>query len=73
MLLTLPLLGITTTVGMVLAILQAATSVQEQSLTVLPKLVIVVVLVTYGGTWGFALLRQLVLEAISTNPSHRGG
>ncbi len=49
-LITFPILAIATAVGVVVALLQAATQVQEQTLTLLPKLLAVgVTLVLFGG------------------------
>lgn len=50
-LVTLPVLGVATGVGIVVAILQAATQIQEQTLTLLPKLLAVGLTVAlFGGT-----------------------
>ena len=47
---TFPVLGIATAVGVVVAVVQAATQVQEQTLTLLPKLLAVgAALVVLGG------------------------
>jgi flagellar biosynthetic protein FliQ len=49
-LVTFPILGIATAVGIVVALLQAATQVQEQTITLLPKLLAVgATLVVFGG------------------------
>ena len=46
-----PVLGLALVVGLVVAILQAVTSIQEQTLTFLPKLlVILLVIALLGGT-----------------------
>ena len=52
-LLCLPVLGLATGVGTLVAILQAATQVQEQTLTLFPKLLAVGAVLAVGG--GFAL------------------
>lgn len=50
-LVTLPVLGVATGVGIVVAILQAAMQIQEQTLTLLPKLLAVGLTVAlFGGT-----------------------
>jgi len=46
--LTLPVLGLATLVGLAVAIVQAATQVQEQTLSLLPKIVVV------AGWWRLA-------------------
>jgi flagellar biosynthesis protein FliQ len=49
-LVTFPILGVATAVGVAVAILQAATQVQEQTLTLLPKLLAVgATLAVFGG------------------------
>ena len=68
-LLTLPVLGIATAVGAAVAVLQAATQVQEQTLTLLPKLVVVGAVVTLGGRFGLDLCAQLLVEALGRIPA----
>lgn len=49
-LVTFPILGVATAVGVAVAVLQAATQVQEQTLTLLPKLLAVgAALAVFGG------------------------
>ncbi|MCH1929360.1 flagellar type III secretion system protein FliQ [Shewanella sp. A25] len=45
-------------VGLVVAILQTATSVQEQTLTFLPRLVVTLLMVAFAGHW----IIQIMLE-----------
>ena len=45
------------TVGLLVSIFQAATSIQEQTLTFIPKIVVTGVVVAVGGPW---MLDQLV-------------
>lgn len=44
-------------VGIVIAIIQAATSVQEQMLTFLPKMIVTLLMVVFAGHW---LIKQLI-------------
>ena len=67
-LITLPLLLVGTAVGATVAILQAATQVQEQTLTMLPKLLAVVTLLALFGRLGLELCASLFREAISALP-----
>jgi len=67
--LTLPVLGLATLVGAAVAILQAATQIQEQTLTLLPKVVAVGALLALGGAFGLGLCAQLFLEAIGRIPA----
>ena len=49
LLLSLPLLGVGMLVGLVISIFQATTSIQEQTLTFVPKLVVVFILLVVAG------------------------
>jgi flagellar biosynthetic protein FliQ len=67
-LLTLPVLSLATLVGALVAILQAATQIQEQTLTLLPKVVVVGLAVALFGRFGLTLCAQLLLEAAARIP-----
>ncbi len=71
--LTLPVLGLATLVGTAIAIVQAATQVQEQTLTLLPKVIAVGALLALGGPFGLSLCAQLFLEALARIPALVGG
>jgi flagellar biosynthetic protein FliQ len=62
--LTLPALVAGALAGAAVAILQAAMQVQEQTLTMLPKLLAVGAVVALGGRFGLALCAQLLRDAI---------
>ncbi len=66
--LTLPVLGLATLVGLAVAIVQAATQVQEQTLSLLPKILVVGGMVALGGTFGMRLCAALMFEAIARIP-----
>jgi len=68
-LLTIPVLALATIVGALIAILQAATQVQEQTLTLLPKVVAVGLAVALFGRFGLGLCAQLLLEAVARMPA----
>lgn len=63
-LLCLPVLGAATLVGMLVAVLQAATQVQEQTLSLLPKLIAVGACIALLGALGMRACEALLLEAI---------
>lgn len=67
-LLTLPVLVVATIVGATVAIVQAATQVQEQTLTMLPKVLAVGAVLAVGGRFGFALCTQLFAEVVARIP-----
>jgi len=72
--LTLPVLGLATLVGLGVAIVQAATQVQEQTLSLLPKVLVVGALVAFGGGFGIRLCASLMYDAVSQIPDLvRGG
>ncbi len=51
-----PILGIGLVVGLVIAILQATTQIQEQTLTFVPKIVAVMLAILVFGSWMLNLL-----------------
>jgi flagellar biosynthetic protein FliQ len=66
--LALPVLGAATLAGAAVAVLQAATQIQEQTLTLLPKIVCVGVIVAVFGRFGFSLLANLFYEIVARLP-----
>ena len=66
--LTLPVLIVATLVGATVAVLQAATQVQEQTLTMLPKILAVGLVVLIGGRFGFVVCAQLLYEIVARIP-----
>lgn len=53
-----PILIISLVVGLVISIFQATTQIQEQTLTFVPKLVCILLVVLVGGPW---MLNRLVI------------
>ncbi len=68
-LLSLPVLAAAMVVGSVIAVLQAATSIQEQSLSVLPKIGIVGMMIALGAPAGMALVMRLFHEVVGLIPA----
>jgi len=66
--LTLPVLVLATLVGAAVAVVQAATQVQEQTLSLLPKVLAVGAAVALFGRFGMALLAQLFTEIVARLP-----
>ncbi len=58
--------------GTAIAIVQAATSVQEQTLTLLPKLVIVAVMVALFGRFAMGMCAALFTDALERIPAMLG-
>ena len=53
-----PILGLALIVGLIVAILQAVTSIQEQTLTFLPKLIVIILMVALLGGFIFTNLSE---------------
>jgi flagellar biosynthetic protein FliQ len=66
--LALPVLAVATLVGAAIAVLQAATQVQEQTLSLLPKILAVGALIALFGRAALELCGRLFLEAIARIP-----
>ena len=69
----LPVLAIAAAVGTLVAVVQAATQVQEQTLTLLPKAVAVGLTIALFGTFAMRLLAGLFERALTAIPSLIGG
>ncbi len=66
--LALPVLLSATVVGTLIAIVQAATQIQEQTLTLLPKIVAVSAVLVVFGRFGFGLCAGLFNHALTSVP-----
>jgi flagellar biosynthetic protein FliQ len=72
--LCLPILAVAALVGLVVAIAQAATQIQEQTLTLLPKIIAIALTIALFGPWGTRLLEHLFTDAVAAIPHLvRGG
>ena len=63
-----PLLLSALVVGLVVAILQATTSIQEQTLTFVPKVFTILLMLAFLGGWMFSSLREYTLELFRRIP-----
>ena len=63
-----PILGIALIVGLVVAILQAAMSIQEQTLTFLPKLLVILLLIALLGGTMFTSLSEYTVGLFNRIP-----
>lgn len=59
-----PVLVASLLVGLTISIFQAVTQIQEQTLTFVPKLVVVVAIMVFGGPWMMNKLVLLTTELI---------
>ena len=64
-----PVLAVATCVGTVVAIVQAATQIQEQTLALLPKMLAVAAMVGLFGGYAMHLCAALFLRAIAAVPA----
>ncbi len=71
--LCLPILVVATLVGTTVAVLQAATQVQEQTLTLLPKLISVGIAVATCGAFGMHLCAGLFNDILRSLPAIASG
>jgi len=55
-------------VGLVVAMFQAATQINEMTLTFIPKLIIVVVVLMSAGPWMLQLITDFTVELIESIP-----
>ena len=57
-----PILIVALVVGLLVAIFQATTSIQEQTLTFVPKLIAILGMVALLGGWMFSTLEQYTID-----------
>ncbi len=68
LLLSAPVLLIGLVVGLVISIFQATTSIQEQTLTFVPKIAAILLALVFFGPWMFATLGQYTIQLFQQIP-----
>ncbi|MDY2844165.1 MAG: flagellar biosynthesis protein FliQ [Treponema sp.] len=63
-----PVLGAALIVGLIVAIFQATTSIQEQTLTFLPKMLVILIVLALIGGWMFSMLSNYTVNLFSQIP-----
>jgi len=63
-----PLLIPALVVGLIVAILQASTSIQEQTLTFVPKIIVILGMLALLGGWMFSSLGQYTIDLFMRIP-----
>lgn len=63
-----PVLGLALIVGLIIAIFQATTSIQEQTLTFLPKLIVILLVIALLGGFMFSSLGEYTVSLFSRIP-----
>ena len=57
-----PMLLVSLVVGLVISILQTITSIQEQTLTFVPKLLAIFLTLMLAGNWVLTMLKEYIIE-----------
>lgn len=65
-----PILGLTMLVGLVISVLQVVTQIQEMSLSFVPKIITVVIVLVVFGPWMLKRLLQFSSGVISNIPAY---
>ena len=63
-----PVLGLPLIVGLIVGILQAVTSIQEQTLTFLPKLLVILLVIAFLGGFMFSSLSEYTIALFNRIP-----
>ncbi len=64
----LPVLSAALIIGLIVAIFQATTSIQEQTLTFLPKLVVILAMIALLSGWMFSDMREYTIGLFNMIP-----
>lgn len=72
LLLAAPILATALVVGLVVSIIQATTSIQEQTLTFVPKIIAILLMLALLGGWMFASLRDYTIQLFNLIPDMAG-
>jgi flagellar biosynthesis protein FliQ len=60
-----PVLIVSLVIGLLISIFQATTQIQEQTLTFVPKLIGIAIVVIVGGSWMLSTLSTFTMEMIN--------
>lgn len=72
LLMSAPVLLMGMLVGLIVSIFQATTSIQEQTLTFVPKIAAILVALLFFGPWMITTLRQFTINLFSQIPNMVG-
>jgi flagellar biosynthetic protein FliQ len=67
-----PLLLFALAVGLIIAILQAATSIQEQTLVFVPKIFAILIMLAFLGGWMLSSMREFTMHLFLRIPGMAG-
>ncbi|RME66340.1 MAG: flagellar biosynthetic protein FliQ [Caldilineae bacterium] len=68
LMLSLPLLGVSLVIGLVVSLIQAITQIQEVTLTFVPKILGVILITALLGSWMFQQLASFTINLFSILP-----
>lgn len=68
LILSAPILFAALLVGLVVAIFQATTSIQEQTLTFVPKIITILLMLALLGGWMFSMMEQYTINMFNLIP-----
>ncbi len=60
-----PILTVSIVIGLVIAVFQAATQIHEQTLTFVPKVVVIALMLLTMGSWMFNMLSDYIYKLFS--------
>jgi flagellar biosynthetic protein FliQ len=72
MTISIPLLGATLVVGILISIFQAVTSIQEMTLTFIPKIIVVAAILYFMGPWMGQVLMAFTEQLFGNLPAYIG-
>ena len=72
MLVSAPMLGLGLLVGLMVSVFQATTSIQEQTLAFIPKIIAVFVAILIFGPWMLRIMVEYVTRILVNLPSYIG-
>ncbi len=64
----LPILGVTMVISVIISILQAATQIQEMTLTFIPKLFVTLLMIVLAGPWIMRTLVNFTRDVLASIP-----
>lgn len=67
-----PMLGLGLTVGLMVSVFQATTSIQEQTLAFIPKIIAVFVAILIFGPWMLSVMTEFFVDIFQNIPSRIG-
>ena len=67
-----PMLGLGLTVGLMVSVFQATTSIQEQTLAFIPKIIAVFVAILVFGPWMLSIMIEFFVDIFQNIPARIG-